>query len=112
MTAGVEEENLGPLEATINNLAKQIAAKTEASDALQRQWLQDQTMLVEAANDLELKTEKVGAICEPPSLVLFPNRPFVFSRRLQAHDMKSQQTLNSQKQLRLEASIAQQQAEV
>jgi hypothetical protein len=31
---------------------------------------------------------------------------------MQAHDMKSQQTLNSQKQLRLEASIAQQQTEV
>jgi hypothetical protein len=59
LTAGVEEENLGPLEATINNLTKQIAAKTEASDALQRQWLQDQTMLVEAANNLEMKTEKV-----------------------------------------------------
>ncbi len=27
LTAGVEEENMGPLEATIRNLSKQIAAK-------------------------------------------------------------------------------------
>lgn len=59
LTSGQEEENLGPLEATIKNLTKQIAAKAESSEALQRQWLQDQTLLVDAVNDVESKTEKV-----------------------------------------------------
>lgn len=62
LTSGVEEENLGPLEATINNLSKQIGAKTEGNESLQRQWLQDQTFLVEAANVLERNTEKVRAV--------------------------------------------------
>ena len=63
LTAGVEEENLGPLEATVRNLSKQITAKAEASDALQHTWLQDQTTLVEAADDVEIKTSKVRRVC-------------------------------------------------
>lgn len=70
LTAGQEEENLGPLEATIKNLTKQISAKADSSDALQHQWLQDQTVLVEAVGDVEKKTSKVCACMLLPSSIL------------------------------------------
>jgi hypothetical protein len=59
LTSGQVEENLGPLEATIKNLSKQINSKVEASEQLQREWLQDQTALVSLANDVDSKAEKV-----------------------------------------------------
>ncbi len=59
LTAGVEEENMGPLEATIRNLSKQIAAKVESSEHLQQEWLRDQTTMVAVANVVEEQVEKV-----------------------------------------------------
>jgi chromosome segregation ATPase len=46
MTSGVEEENLGPLEATIHNMQKEIERMRSESAELQRQWLQGQINLV------------------------------------------------------------------
>ena len=46
MTSGVEEENLGPLEATIHNMQKEIERMRSESAELQRQWLQGQIHLV------------------------------------------------------------------
>ncbi len=52
---------MGPLEATIKNLSKQISSKIEASERLQREWLADQTLLVNVANVVEDQTEKARA---------------------------------------------------
>lgn len=65
LTAGVEEENMGPLEATIRNLSKQIAAKVESSERLQQEWLRDQTTMVAVANVVEEQVEKVGGAPSP-----------------------------------------------
>jgi chromosome segregation ATPase len=46
MTSGVEEENLGPLEATIHNMQKEIERMRSESAELQRLWLQGQIRLV------------------------------------------------------------------
>jgi hypothetical protein len=59
LTVGQEDENMGPLEATIRNLSKTISSKIETSEQLQREWLSDQTQLVSVANVVEDKTEKV-----------------------------------------------------
>ena len=52
---------MGPLEATIRNLSKQIAAKVESSE-----WLRDQTTMVAVANVVEEQVEKVGGAPRSP----------------------------------------------
>lgn len=42
LTSGVEDENLGPLEATIKNLGKSIQQTERSNTELQRQWIRDQ----------------------------------------------------------------------
>ena len=54
---------MGPREATVRNLNKQISAKVEASERLQREWLADQTLLVSVSNVVEGHMEKVGHAC-------------------------------------------------
>merc|ERR1711959_636693 len=46
LTSGTEEENMGPLEATIHNYTKEIGKKTEESNELKRTWMKHQTELV------------------------------------------------------------------
>lgn len=50
---------MGPLEATIKNLGKNIASCKQESEELQRRWLKQQTVLVESTNDTETKQAKV-----------------------------------------------------
>ncbi len=57
---------MGPLEATIRNLSKQIAAKVESSERLQQEWLRDQTTMVAVANVVEEQVEKVGGAPRSP----------------------------------------------
>ena len=59
LTANVVDENMGPLEATIKNLGKNIQACKAESEELQRRWLKQQTVLVEASNDTDNKQAKV-----------------------------------------------------
>merc|ERR1711871_1935197 len=46
LTSGTEEENMGPLEATIHNATKEIAKKTDDCGELKRTWMKHQTELV------------------------------------------------------------------
>merc|ERR1719353_429068 len=46
LTSGMEDENTGPLEATIKNLKKEITTAQDENTELQRNWLADQTTLV------------------------------------------------------------------
>uniref|UniRef100_A0A7S1XYJ4 Coiled-coil domain-containing protein 40 n=1 Tax=Phaeomonas parva TaxID=124430 RepID=A0A7S1XYJ4_9STRA len=59
MLEGVEdEESMGPLEATIKNLRRELEAVGTSSAQLQREWLRDQTQLVAyAAQTEELRDE-------------------------------------------------------
>jgi chromosome segregation ATPase len=81
-----EAENMGPLQAEIHNLGKAIAVQREACEALQRRWLADQTTLVAAANDAEVKGTRL-------------------------REMASQAVLLNQKRIRLDAAIEAQRSE-
>ena len=51
-------EHMGPLEATIAALRKEIVGIGEENDKLQRDWLADQTQLVSTSSETEEKLEK------------------------------------------------------
>jgi coiled-coil domain-containing protein 40 len=76
-----EAENMGPLQAEVHNLAKNIASVREACEGSQRRWLADQTLLVAATTDAEVKTT-------------------------QLRENTSQAVLLNQKRVRLDAAIA------
>lgn len=60
LTANMEDENVGPLEATIKNLQKEIQQKTVEGKALQRRWIQFQTQLVAVVNENNQLEEKTA----------------------------------------------------
>merc|ERR1711998_384470 len=51
LTSGTEEENMGPLEATIHNFQKEIGKKTEECTELKRVWMKHQTELVQVSSE-------------------------------------------------------------
>ena len=58
MLDGVEdEESMGPLEASIKNIKKEIDNEDEQAETLQRLWLKDQTLLVQTASETDVVTE-------------------------------------------------------
>ena len=59
LTKGVEDEDSGPLEATIANLKKNLEANQAESIELQREWLASQTALVNATAEKEAVTDKI-----------------------------------------------------
>ena len=59
MLDGVEdEESMGPLEASIKSINKEIDLEDEKATQLQRTWLRDQTLLVNTASETDEITEK------------------------------------------------------
>lgn len=80
VAAQPEAEHMGPLHAQVHNLQKSIASSREAIEALQKRWLADQTALVSAANDSEVKSTRL-------------------------RELSSQVVLLDQKRIRLDASI-------
>jgi chromosome segregation ATPase len=59
MLDGVEdEESMGPLEASIKNIKKEIVKEDDEAETLQRLWLKDQTLLVQTASESDVITEK------------------------------------------------------
>lgn len=82
-----EAEHMGPLHAEVHNTQRSIAAKREAIEALQKRWLADQTAMVTAANDAEIKSQRLT-------------------------EMASQVVLLSQKRIRMDAAIAAQHDEL
>lgn len=88
MTEGqVEPENMGPLHAEVANLSKQIAEVRNQCEVLQRRWLTEQTALVAATNDAEVKATRL-------------------------RESQSQAMLLQQKRIRLDGAIAHQQSEL
>jgi len=62
LTADKEDINTGPLEATINNLSKQIGTLERQNQELQQQWLRRQTELVAVSKKAEKESEVVGEL--------------------------------------------------
>ena len=58
LTSGMEDENVGPLEATIKNLNKEILGAQDENTELQRNWLTSQTELVNTSSKTEGIAEK------------------------------------------------------
>mmetsp|Transcript_13470 Transcript_13470/g.20409 ORF Transcript_13470/g.20409 Transcript_13470/m.20409 type:complete len:984 (+) Transcript_13470:157-3108(+) len=77
LTANQQEENFGPLEATIRNLEKEIDAKTKENEQLNKNWIRNQSELVNIIMDVEKKVAQIK-------------------------DLKSQITVLTQKKRRLE----------
>ena len=59
MLDGVEdEESMGPLEASIKSINKEIDLEDEKCEQAQKTWLRDQTMLVQTASETDEISEK------------------------------------------------------
>eukprot|EP00164_Ancoracysta_twista_P003533 GFYU01004715.1.p1 GENE.GFYU01004715.1~~GFYU01004715.1.p1 ORF type:complete len:407 (+),score=177.88 GFYU01004715.1:64-1221(+) len=83
----MEDENTGPLEATIHNLQKEIARKGKEGQQMQRHWIKNQTELVAMVNEANVQSEKVM-------------------------ELHSQETILDQKRLRLDSMHTQQMSEI
>eukprot|EP00958_Prasinococcus_capsulatus_P004436 scaffold412_cov388-Prasinococcus_capsulatus_cf.AAC.10 len=65
ITANMEDENTGPLEATIANLTKEVNSKQDEGQKLQRQWIGFQTELVDVVGQNNAVAEQVQQLkCE------------------------------------------------
>merc|ERR1711998_529364 len=62
LTSGTEEENMGPLEATIHNTTKEIAKKTDECTEYKRQWMRHQTELVAVNSEAGKQADVNGSI--------------------------------------------------
>eukprot|EP00192_Tetraselmis_astigmatica_P001068 CAMPEP_0117679654 /NCGR_PEP_ID=MMETSP0804-20121206/17928_1 /TAXON_ID=1074897 /ORGANISM="Tetraselmis astigmatica, Strain CCMP880" /LENGTH=1089 /DNA_ID=CAMNT_0005489087 /DNA_START=114 /DNA_END=3381 /DNA_ORIENTATION=- len=62
LTANMEDENTGPLEATINNLQREIMQKGVEGKELQRHWLNFQAELVQLIADNNKMAETVSRL--------------------------------------------------
>ena len=60
LTANTEDENHGPLEATIKNMEKQLTNTKAENQEIQRDWLQSQTQLVSVTANLESLHENIS----------------------------------------------------
>ena len=59
LVSNLEDENTGPLEATIHNLGKEISQQVRQAAELQRIWIRSQTELVEKQGQLEVLESQV-----------------------------------------------------
>mmetsp|Transcript_35276 Transcript_35276/g.80594 ORF Transcript_35276/g.80594 Transcript_35276/m.80594 type:complete len:891 (-) Transcript_35276:276-2948(-) len=84
---GAEMAEVGPLEATIRNLGREIDALKRECGELQRLWMTSQTDLVQLQNEAVNVSEKVS-------------------------EMNSSQAVLNQKRLRLEGTVRQQESEI
>ena len=87
LTSNVEDENTGPLEATIHNLQKNMHAVTEEINTMQHRWVKNQSDFVASVN-----TE--------------------MSQRDKIQEMKAELTVLQQKKMRIDAACNQQTDEV
>ena len=87
LTEGLEEENLGPLEATIRNIRKTTASTADDNRVLERRWLKTQTELVGVLNETDEVTTKT-------------------------RELSSQETILVQKRVRLDKQIAAQEVDI
>merc|ERR1711871_1362400 len=82
-----QQEAIGPLEATIHNLNKEIEGKQSECSEVERMWMSSQTELVRIQKESDQESSTV-------------------------QDQKSQLTIQEQKRLRLQSQVRVQQSEV
>eukprot|EP00741_Cyanophora_paradoxa_P005130 tig00000863_g4972.t1 len=59
LLSNMEDENLGPLEATIHNLSKSIVSKQQECIDMQRAWINEQNDLVQLQNESSGQSEAI-----------------------------------------------------
>jgi chromosome segregation ATPase len=69
LTGGQEEENTGPLEATIKNLSKEILNEAKGVADKQREWIRTQTDLVEIVSDTNVQSEKLKELASTATVL-------------------------------------------
>ncbi len=87
LVANKEEVNTGPLEATIKNVSKEMGSLEKESTELQRQWIKAQMELVALTSEIGEREEKIA-------------------------ELRSRQTVMTQKRMRSENAIGQQKREI
>jgi hypothetical protein len=60
LSSNKEDENTGPLEATIKNLRKEMTMISNSSGEMQREWIKTQTELVTMATQTDAELELVA----------------------------------------------------
>merc|ERR1711959_338464 len=73
LTSGTEEENMGPLEATIHNTTKEINQKADECADYKRQWMRHQTELV-AVNSESAKQAEVNSNIKSELAILYQQK--------------------------------------
>merc|ERR1711959_365375 len=73
LTSGTEEENMGPLEATIHNTTKEINQKENECAEYKRQWMRHQTELV-AVNSESAKQAEVNSNIKSELAILYQQK--------------------------------------
>jgi len=90
LTANMEDENTGPLEATINNLNREINQKNLESKELQRHWLNYQSELVQLMADNTKLEETVARLKSEYNVI---------SQRCQRVDRQYEQRMKEVKEM-------------
>merc|ERR1711959_351165 len=73
LTSGTEEENMGPLEATIHNTTKEINQKADECADYKRQWMRHQTELV-AVNSESAEQQTLNDNLKSTVAILYQQR--------------------------------------
>ena len=88
-SGGGEDENLGPMEATIKNATREIAAKEKASKELQRRWVGYQTDLVATVNENNQLAEKTQRLKAEKTVLVARRARLEKNRQRQAEEIKA-----------------------
>lgn len=83
LTADKEDANLGPLEATIKNLKKQISSTKNSSHEIQRDWLAKQTKLVDTIGKVETINSSIHA--DSSKLTIFNQKRIRIDKKIAEH---------------------------
>ena len=88
-SGGGEDENLGPMEATIKNATREIAAKEKASKELQRRWVGYQTDLVATVNENNQLAEKTQRLKAEKTVLVARRARLEKNRQRQAEEIRA-----------------------
>ena len=83
LTADKEDVNLGPLEATIKNLSKQIDTTKQNSHEIQRDWLAKQTTLVETVTKIETLHDRIHS--DESKLTIYNQKRIRIDKKIDEH---------------------------
>jgi chromosome segregation ATPase len=89
LTADKEDANLGPLEATIKNMAKQIEGTKKDSNDIQRDWLSKQTQLVDTMQRIETLNDKIHS--DESKLTIYNQKRIRIDKKISTNKMELQE---------------------